>query len=110
MNSSLSTEVLHHENRRFLGTGGRSQENRSAGFRPAFCDTDTGRIYGACFGDGRPAPCHLLDGLPDEVVLSRDESGRVRGVKASLVSGFVLDRRFYTRDEAAEWMHRHALH
>jgi hypothetical protein len=110
MNASLGPDVLHHENRRYLGSGGRSEENAVANFRPAFRDAETGIVYPSCFCDGRPAPCHLLDGLPDEVVLERDQRGGVRGVKPSLVSGFVRERRFYTRDEAAAWMRRHALH
>lgn len=110
MNANLSPDALRSENRHYHGSGARSQENRSEGFRPAFRDCETGRIYDSRFGDGRPAPCHLLDGLPDEVVLARDDFGRVRGVKPSVVSGFVRARQFYTRDEVAAWMHEHMLH
>lgn len=85
----------------YRGTGGVSEENGGFGFRPAFLDADTGRIHRSRFRDGSPAPFHLLDGLPDEVVLSRSEHGRVTAVKASLVSGFVRCEKFYTRDEAA---------
>jgi len=38
------------------------------------------------------------------VVLARNSSGRVEAVKQSVVSGFVLDRHFFTRDEAAMWV------
>ena len=48
-----------------------------------------------------PAPVHLLDGLPEEVVVARHPCGRVEKVKASVVSGFVREARFYTREEAA---------
>ena len=85
----------------YRGTGGCSEENGDLGFRPAFRDDDNGIVYRACFLDGTPAPFHLLDGLPDEVVVTRAESGRVVAVKGSLVSGFVRFGRFYTRDEAA---------
>jgi hypothetical protein len=85
----------------YRGTGGCSEENGGLGFRPAFRDADTGFVYRACFLDGNPAPFHLLDGLPDEVVVSRSECGRVKAVKGSLVSGFVRFGAFYTRDEAA---------
>jgi hypothetical protein len=64
-------------------------------------DTQTRAVYASCFADGRPAPFHLLDGLPDEVVLERQPCGRVRSIKASVVSGFVLDGDFFTREEAA---------
>jgi hypothetical protein len=83
------------------GTGGCSEENGDFGFRPAFRDDDTGIVYRARFADGNPAPFHILDGLPNEVVVTRAESGRVLAVKGSLVSGFVRLGRFYTRDEAA---------
>jgi hypothetical protein len=85
----------------YRGTGGCSEENGDFGFRPAFRDDDTGLVYHARFLDGNPAPFHVLDGLPPEVVVSRAESGRVTAVKGSLVSGFVRLGRFYTRDEAA---------
>jgi hypothetical protein len=45
---------------------------------------------------------HLLEGLPDTLLLARAPSGRVTAVKDSVVAGFVRDGRFYTRDEAAQ--------
>ena len=83
-----------------LGTAARSQGNRSRGFRPAFIDRATGAVYDSCFADGRPAPVHLLDGLPDAVVVERAASGRVRAVKPGVEAGFTRDGRFYSRDEA----------
>jgi hypothetical protein len=85
----------------YRGTAGCSEGNGGLGFRPAFLDADTGIVYCSCFLDGNPAPVHLLDGLPDDVVVSRAESGQVTAVKGSLVSGFVRFGKFYTRDEAA---------
>ena len=93
---------LAQENIRYAGTGGLSRENRRYGFRPAFMDLETAAVYLARFADGRPAPFHLLDGLPDELVLSRDAAGRVAEIRASVISGFEQDGRFYTRDEAAQ--------
>jgi hypothetical protein len=101
MNAAMSEQVLQRENVEFHGTGGRSQENRALGFRPAFMDSETFAVYPSRFADGRPAPFHLLDGLPAEVVLTRTSSGRVATVKSTLVSGFTLDGEFYTRDAAA---------
>ncbi|AYH43650.1 hypothetical protein [Azoarcus sp. DN11] len=101
MSAALSPLALHRENREFHSTGGRSEENRPLGFRPAFKDVASGAVYDSRFADGRPAPFHLLDGLPEEVILQRDPGGRVGRVKDSIVSGFVLEGRFYTREEAA---------
>jgi hypothetical protein len=56
MQERLSSTVLRGQNQRFQGAGGRSEENRGIGFRPAFMDTDTRTIYPSCFADGRPAP------------------------------------------------------
>ena len=103
----LSVAALKEQNKRFMNTGGRSQENRSEGFRPAFSDTSTGTVYLSCFANGRPAPMHMLDGLPAEVVLARTESGRVTAVKDSVVAGFVKAGEFYTREEAAAALTRH---
>ena len=103
MNPHMNAAVLERQNEEFSGTGGRSQENRTWGFRPAFMDAVTRTIYGSLFADGTPAPFHLLDGLPDEVVMSRDSGGRVASVKASIIAGFVRGGCFYSREEAAEF-------
>jgi hypothetical protein len=95
------------QNRRYEGTGGVSQENRGSGFLPAFADTVTGATYPSRFADGRPAPIHLLDGLPAELVVARSANGRVTAVKDSVVAGFLRAGRFYTRAQAAEAMTQH---
>ena len=83
----LTPLQLREQNRQYVGTGGISQENRSKGFAPAFMSYRTGTVYLSCFADGRPAPFHTLEGLPD-----KDES---------VEAGFVKDGKFYTRAEAA---------
>jgi hypothetical protein len=97
----LSIADLERQNREFRGTGGRSEENGSAGFQPAFLDMETRSVYPSRFRDGQRAPIHLLDGLPEQLVLARDALGRVAAVKRSIVAGFARNGRFYTRDEAA---------
>lgn len=101
MGRLLTEQELQLETREFAGTGGVSANSRSSGFHPAFLDTGTHAIYLSRFLDGRPAPFHLLDGLPNDVVAARTASGRVEAVKPGVISGFVLDGEFYTRDEAA---------
>ena len=100
MERPLTEQRLKHENRRHRAAGV-SAGNRSLGFQPAFMDRETRAIYFSRFADGRLAPCNMLDGLPREMVLSRRPCGRVAAVKPSLVSGYVRDGRFYTREEAA---------
>jgi hypothetical protein len=96
----LSLARLRTQNRRYRGSGGVSAENCSAGFRPAFLDSRTGLVYLSQLPDGSPAPVHLLDGLPPELVVQRTAAGRVTAVRDSVVAGFVRDGRFLTRDEA----------
>lgn len=60
------------------------------------------RVALSCFGDGRPAPIHVLDGMPEDWVEQRSLQGRVLSVKRSVVAGFVRDGEFYTREDAAE--------
>ena len=98
---TLSSRYLQLETAAHRGTGGVSAENRQLGFRPAFRDTDTGQTYPSTFADGRPAPFHILDGLPEPVVLARDRYGRVSRVLGSIVAGFLREGIFYTRAEAA---------
>jgi len=92
---------LKQENTAFQGTGGVSTCNREHGFRPAFLDTETGTVYLSCCRNGRPAPFHRLDGLPEELIRERDDRGHVVAVKATVVSGFERDGCFYTREQAA---------
>jgi hypothetical protein len=71
------------------------------GFSPAFLDFATMRIHPSRFADGRFAPYHCLDGLPEEVVVHRLLSGRVTLAKGTLISGFERGGFFYTRSAAA---------
>jgi hypothetical protein len=102
MDRLLNESQLSRENATHAGTGGVSRGNAGLGFRPAFIDLATLTIYPSRFADGRPAPFHLLDGLPDEVVADRAASGRVVSAKASVVSGFERGGYFYTRTAAAK--------
>ena len=94
MRQTLAQTALALETARYRGTGGVSENNRSLGFQPAFIDRETETVHLSRFPDGRLAPCHLLDGLPAQIVLARDGRGRVTRVKASLVSGFRARRAF----------------
>ena len=110
MKRLMNAQLLRQENVAHAGGGGRSQGNSSLGFHPAFLDTATFAIYLSRYADGRPAPFHLLDGLPDEVVVVRSSAGRVVAAKPTLVSGFERSGFFYTRAAAAraaaEWTPR----
>ncbi|KEA61935.1 hypothetical protein ADIMK_4082 [Marinobacterium lacunae] len=97
----LTLALLKEQNRIFRGSGGVSEENRGLGFRPAFYDFETGEIHLSRFADGREAPMHLLDGLPEALVLQRKENGHVTEVKPGVIAGFVLHGQFYTREQAA---------
>ena len=107
MKQTMNDALLRQENLQYRDTGGRSEENSGLGFEPAFYDFTTQKIYRSCFADGRPAPVHVLDGLPEEVIVDRIPSGRVTAVKATVISGFVRKGYFYTRSAAAravrEW-------
>jgi hypothetical protein len=100
MKPSMSEKQLQAENVAYAGTGGRSEANRDLGFRPAFLDFETQKVYPARFADGRLASFHVLDGLPDDVVIDRSPAGRVVAAKATLISGFVRNGFFYTRAAA----------
>lgn len=97
----LCNEKLATENQDFTGTGGVSKENRSHGFMPAFCDTETGTVYLSCHKDGTPAAIHLLDGLPEALMLETDPHDKIIAVKSSVIPGFVKNGEFYTREQAA---------
>lgn len=98
---SLTTKVLLQQNKVFRKTGGVSANNRSQGFAPAFLDTETGVVYRARFADGKPAPMHLLEGLPSALVVKRDGRGRAIVIQPSVMAGFVRGTQFFTREQAA---------
>lgn len=102
MTMHYTHEHLGQENRDFANTHGLSQNNRAQGFLPAFRRSATGEVALARFADGRLAPCHLLDGLPNEWIVAKRADGRVLTACADLVSGFVRQGRFYTRAKAIE--------
>ena len=105
MTTVITKETLRKQNLAFVGSGGVSEENRSVGFRPAFHDLASGRTALARFADGRPAPMHLLDGLPDEWVVKRDARDRPSALRHTVIAGFVRNGLFYTREEAAAALH-----
>lgn len=101
MDKLLTRCRLRRQNDEFAGSDGVSSAGRSLGFIPAFRDSETGQIYRSCFQDGTPAPCHLLEGLPATLSVTRDTRGRIVAVKGTVVVGFLRAGRFYTREEAA---------
>jgi hypothetical protein len=102
--SNMNQLILEQETIAYQGSGGVSADNRPFGFRPAFRNTQTGRVYPSRFADGRLAPIHMIDGLPDELVVTRSVAGKVTSVKHSVQSGFTLNGCFYDRDEAARYL------
>ncbi len=101
MGKLLTHADLAWENNCFAGTPGVSKNCRGRHFVPAFKDRLTGETYASVFEDGRPAMIHLLDGLPDHWVVSRDKDHHVTAVLETIVSGFLRDGVFFTRDEVA---------
>lgn len=97
----LTVKGLQQQSLAFRGTGGTSEENSSQGFAPAFLDTATGRVHRARFADGRPAPMHLIEGLPQDLIASRDAAGRAIATVPNVIAGFVRQNQFYTREQAA---------
>lgn len=99
---ALTPETLHLENEYFCHTGGVSHNNRQMGFQSAFLDQATGSIYVSRDTNGKPASVHILNGLPDELVLQRDLNGRPIAIKETVIAGFIHAENFYTREQAAQ--------
>ena len=93
---------LAEENRHFEGTTGVSQNNSGAGFVPAFKNSECGEVVVSCFRDGRTAPFHMIDGLPEHWIAEWDQHGKAVEIKSTVISGFVRLGEFFTRQEAAE--------
>jgi len=101
-NVILDVATLKTENRAFHGSAGVSEGCREACFSPAFRDQATGRVYLSRDPNGHVAAFHTLEGLPDEVIAARYTNGNVAKAKNSLISGFLKDGIFYTRQQAAD--------
>lgn len=99
--TQLTPSALQQENEIFRGSGGISEGNRALGFKPAFYDMETGTSHSSHFANGFEAPMHVLDGLPDKLVESRQKNGKVIAVRPGVISGFVQSGNFYTREQAA---------
>lgn len=97
---SDKAQRLINENNYFQNTGGVSHINRQYNFLPAFLDFESGAIYISSFRNGEPAPIHIYDGLPGHLISSRNAVNKPLTIKKSVVSGFVHDNRFYTREQA----------
>ena len=87
----MSASRLRKENAVFAGTAGVSAKCATQSFKPAFLDYSTMTIHMSRFADGRLAPLHLLDGLPEEI-----------RAKGTLISGFERGGFFYTRRAVAK--------
>ncbi len=98
----VSESSLRKENQDYAATTGISINNKALGFVPAFCDKTTGRAELSRFFDGRPAPIHLIEGLPEEWAIAHDTEGKITSVKPTIISGFVRGDDFYTREQAIE--------
>lgn len=99
-------KLLEQDNSRYRGTGGVSSGNRSAGYLPAFRDDSTGRVYLSRFSNGRLAPIHLLDGLPDALVKRPLCSTQTDTPCPAVTAGFVHGGEFFTRNEVAVRVHQ----
>ncbi|VAW94930.1 hypothetical protein MNBD_GAMMA22-1699 [hydrothermal vent metagenome] len=97
---SNKTTRLICENFEYQNTSGISGNNVEYGFVPAFLDLMSGKIYRSCYSNGKFAAVHLYDGLPDELIIKRNTNRKPIAVKTSVVSGFLLQGEFYTREQA----------
>ena len=87
------------QNHSYRDSSGVSAGIRGHGFRPAFLDQATDIAYQSCFANGRAAPVHVLDGLPDELVLERNRQGKVTTVKEGIIAGFYGTTSFVPGDK-----------
>lgn len=80
-----------HQQEQLEYQGATSESVPNSQLQPAFYDMETGRTYLSVYADGRTAPIHILDGLPTDVQWRAD---------INIISGFVLENRFLTREQA----------
>lgn len=98
----LTSRGLRQQGRVYQASGGSSGSNQGAGFVPAFLDQATGQTYVSTFADGSAAPMHLLDGLPEAIIVRRSRTGKVTAVHGSVTAGFLRAGKFFSRQQASE--------
>jgi len=103
-NDQLAVRAASQE---YLGTCGESATAKNVKFVPAFRNMLDGRVERARFPNGKPAPMHLIGGLPREWAVRCDEAGCVLEISDDIEAGFVRDDQFYTREQAARETARH---
>lgn len=101
-NHPSNSGILLKQNHRHRGTGGTSQNNKKFKFSPAFFDSSSKTIYLSCYADGKPAPIHMLDGLPKKLLKNRTITDSLINAKNALVSGYISGHKFLTRQQAAD--------
>ncbi len=72
----------------------------AAGFCPAFRDEADGEVYVSRHADGSCAPVHLMEGLPEKLVVERDTAGHPLALRRDVTPGYLYRGQFYTREEA----------
>jgi len=97
---SEKSQQLINENIYFHNTGGTSEGNRKYNFVPAFLDFESGEVFISSFSNGQPAAVHVFDGLPSHLIVRRNEFDTPIRIKKSVVSGFIFENRFVTREQA----------
>lgn len=94
--------AVHAESDPYIGSCGESATACKHKFLPAFRNETDGRVELARMSNGNPAAMHLISALPKEWAERCDESGNVLELIEGIVAGFVRDRQFYTREQAAK--------
>jgi len=99
-NNLMSCHELAQQNLMFHGTGSTGPQSRSYGFNPAFLDEKTKTVYLARYPDGRIAPMHISNSLPDKLLAQKNVCGVVVSGTEEVTAGFTKDGLFYTRAQA----------
>ena len=79
-------------------------------FVPAYYDSETETVYLSRYSNGKQAPVHVLDTIPEELLQQNREHEAAHQSEPSprLIVGFVHNNRFYTRAQAIEEINRQA--
>lgn len=98
----MTKDQLNQQNIAYQNTQGISSNCTMSGYTPAFQDALSGEIHLSKFADGRLAPIHVIDGLPQEWIVKWDENKRALMAKETVIAGFVRDGIFFTRKQLAD--------
>ena len=99
---TMNNLTVEMENSLYAGSRGVQSCTGIDDLTPAFLNTEDGKVEISRLRDGRPAAIHLIEWLPLEWADVIEMDGAIRELRPGIISGYVKNGLFITREDASE--------